>query len=47
MPKLKHETGGRQIEVSPDMAHVYESQGWQKVTPPASKTDKPSTADKK
>lgn len=47
MPKMKHETGGRQIDVAPDMVGMYESQGWQKVTPPASKTAKPSTSDKK
>jgi hypothetical protein len=33
--KLKHVTGGRAIEVSPDMAPMYESQGWAKVTAPA------------
>jgi len=47
MPKMKHESGGRQIDVSPDMVHMYQTQGWQTVTPPASKATKPSTADEK
>ena len=41
--KLKHETGGRQIDVSPDMAPMYESQGWRKVTSPS----KPKSGAKK
>lgn len=30
--KLKHESGGRQIEVDADTAEVYETQGWQRVS---------------
>lgn len=32
MTKLRHESGGRQIDVNPDTVEVYESQGWQRVS---------------
>lgn len=33
MPKMKHSSGGRQIEVAADRVAMYESQGWVKVEP--------------
>lgn len=44
MPKMKHESGGRQIEVAPDMVPMYESQGWQKVTTSTSTSSKTTDA---
>lgn len=41
MTKLRHESGGRQIDVAPDQVETYESQGWQRVSPrPAKRTSK-------
>lgn len=37
MTKLRHESGGRQIDVNPDTVETYESQGWQRVSPRAAK----------
>ena len=46
--KLKHPSGGRRIEVTADMAGMYESQGWLKVPdPPKKPTTTAATADKK
>jgi hypothetical protein len=33
MTKLRHESGGRQIDVAPDSVETYESQGWRRVSP--------------
>ena len=32
--KLKHSTGGRQIDVAPQHVSMYESQGWVRVSAP-------------
>lgn len=35
--KLKHRTGGRTIDVAPDMVAMYESEGWVRVPATAAK----------
>lgn len=37
MPKMKHVSGGKSIDVGPDQVAMYESQGWE-VQPPKKKT---------
>lgn len=29
MPKMRHKSGGRSIDVGPDQVPMYESQGWE------------------
>ena len=45
--KLKHSTGGRQIDVAPEYVPMYESQGWREVAKPAAKKSPAKPADKK
>lgn len=45
MPKMRHESGGHQIEVAADQVPIYESQGWQQVGPKsAKKAAEPATS---
>lgn len=37
MPKMKHPSGRRQIDVAPDSVAMYQSQGWQIVEKPATR----------
>jgi hypothetical protein len=51
MPKMKHASGGRSIDVRADAVAMYESQGWQaqapkKTSAQASTTQAPDATDK-